>query len=344
LECLEDRWLPSTLTVLNNLDSGAGSLRAEIAAAHIGDTIVFAPSLDGQTITLTSGELLIKHNLTITGPGARQLAVSGNNASRVFEVSKTANSVTLSGLTIRNGVANGVGLAGEGGGILNHSTLTVSGSTLSGNSATQDGGGIHNDGTLTISNSTLSGNSARPGGGGIYNDGTLTVSGSTLSGNSGISGGGINNDGTLTVSGSTLSGNSANYGGGIWNLGTATVSASTLSGNSASYGGGIYDQGGTLTVNSSTLSGNSANYGGGIDNYAGTLTVSGSILSGNSATLDGGGIYNSVYGTATVKNYSSITGNTARVGFGADAYNAGVLYLDSTSIIGILNGNGAIPI
>src|SRR5215472_7351937 len=49
LEALEDRWLPSTLAVTNNLDSGPGSLRAEIAAARNGDTIVFAPSLDGQT-------------------------------------------------------------------------------------------------------------------------------------------------------------------------------------------------------------------------------------------------------------------------------------------------------
>jgi len=46
----------------------------------------------------------------------------------------------------------------------------------------------------------------------------------------------------------------------------------------------------------------------------------------------------------TVKNSSSITGNTAPVGFGADVYNLGVLYLDSTSIIGILDGNPAVPI
>src|SRR5439155_26805129 len=65
LEALEDRWVPSTLTVLNNLDSGAGSLRAEIAAAHNSDTIVFASRLNGQTITLTSGELYIRKNLTI---------------------------------------------------------------------------------------------------------------------------------------------------------------------------------------------------------------------------------------------------------------------------------------
>src|SRR6266852_4116490 len=102
IESLEDRWVPSTLTVRNNLDSGAGSLRAEIAVAHNNDTIVFAPSLDGQTITLTSGELLIQHNLTIAGPGAGQLTVSGNHASRVFEVAATTRNVTLSGLTISN--------------------------------------------------------------------------------------------------------------------------------------------------------------------------------------------------------------------------------------------------
>src|SRR5437773_8289439 len=107
LEALEDRWVPSTLTVLNNLDSGAGSLRAEIAAAHNSDTIVFASRLNGQTITLTSGEVLISHNVTIAGPGAGPLTVtvSGNNTSRVFEVTK-AGSVTVSGLTISNGVAN----------------------------------------------------------------------------------------------------------------------------------------------------------------------------------------------------------------------------------------------
>src|SRR5947208_3845724 len=230
LEALENRWVPSTLTVLNNLDSGAGSLRAEIAASHnSGDTIVFAPSLDGQTITLTSGELLIKHNLTIAGPGAGELTVSGNHASRVFEVSKTANSVTLTGLTTSNAYS---GTSGAGGAIENYGTLTVSNSTLSNNSAFV-GGGIENAGLLTVSNSTLSYNTASNGGGGIANDGTLTVSGSTLSGNSAPGGGGIDNHGTLTVSGSTLSGNSANNnGGGIWNNGTATVSGSTLSGNS----------------------------------------------------------------------------------------------------------------
>src|SRR5262249_48192798 len=80
LEALEDRWLPSTLTVLNNLDSGGGSLRGEIAIAASGDTIVFDKSLAGQTIKLTSGELVITKSLTIDGLGADKLTISGNNA------------------------------------------------------------------------------------------------------------------------------------------------------------------------------------------------------------------------------------------------------------------------
>ena len=59
LETLEDRRLPSTLTVLNTSDSGPGSLRAEIASAQPGDIVTFDPSLDGQSINLTSAELTI---------------------------------------------------------------------------------------------------------------------------------------------------------------------------------------------------------------------------------------------------------------------------------------------
>jgi len=69
LEALEGRWVPSTLTVLNNLDSGAGSLRADIAAAHSGDQIVFAKSV--HAITLTSGKLALNKNLDIEGRARR---------------------------------------------------------------------------------------------------------------------------------------------------------------------------------------------------------------------------------------------------------------------------------
>ena len=144
LETLERRDVPSTLTVTNNLDSGAGSLRAEIAAAKSNDTIVFAPALAGKTITLTSGELDITKNLTIQGPGAGKLSISGGDAWRVFEVDGAKTTVTLSGLTITHGRSYSGG-GGDfnstaGGGILNYQAkLTVSDCTVSYNSGSQGG-------------------------------------------------------------------------------------------------------------------------------------------------------------------------------------------------------------
>jgi predicted outer membrane repeat protein len=354
LEALEDRWLPSTLTVSNNLDSGTGSLRAEIAAAKNNDTIVFAPSLKGQTVTLTGGELLISKNLAINGPGASQLTISGNNASRVFDVEKTANSVTLSGLTISNG---SVGYySNNGGGIDNYGGLTVSDCTVSGNTADL-GGGIYceSGSTLTVTNCTLSGNR---GNAAIFNWGMLTVTGGTVSNNQGY---GIRNGGYRTSNGTLTGGTasindctvSSNAASGIYNGNVMTVSNCTISNNSAPFsgashieGGGILCAAGTLTVSNCTISGNAAFYGGGIYVSAGTLTLSGCTVTGNYAQDAGGGLYiEGTYGaTVTVKNSSKITGNTAPVGFGPDVYNLGTVYLDSTSIIGILDGNPANPI
>ena len=79
IEVLEGRCLPSTLTVTSTADSGPGSLRAEIAAAQSGDTIVFDPSIAGTMIQLTSGELVINKSLDIEWQGAGPLTVSGHN-------------------------------------------------------------------------------------------------------------------------------------------------------------------------------------------------------------------------------------------------------------------------
>ena len=68
---------------------GDCSLREAIAAAGDGDTILFAlPGPSPWTITLTGGlgQLLIANDITITGPGASLLAISGANLVRVMTI------------------------------------------------------------------------------------------------------------------------------------------------------------------------------------------------------------------------------------------------------------------
>jgi hypothetical protein len=203
LEILEDRDVPSTLTVTSSLGFGPGTLREEIAIARSGDTIVFDKSVAG-TIDLLSGsptgagaELMIDKNLDIEGPGGGKLAISGHLLTRVFEVAAGAQ-VTISGLTIENG-NGGTGAFdpvrndGNGLGILNYGTLTLSGCNVSHNQVRGLyglGGAIYNAGTLTLSNTTVTKNDGATGQsvvGGIYNDsaGTLTISYSIVNQNHG---------------------------------------------------------------------------------------------------------------------------------------------------------------
>src|SRR5262249_7382920 len=112
--------------------------------ANAGSTIVFDAQATGPVITLSKGELAIGVDMTVQGPGAGLLTISGNHASRVFDVQ--GGTVRLADLTISDGFAppNAPLPAGpSGGGIYNAGTLTVSGCTLSGNSASY-GGGIYN--------------------------------------------------------------------------------------------------------------------------------------------------------------------------------------------------------
>src|SRR5581483_5036929 len=112
------------LSVTNLLDSGPGSLRATIGGASNGDTID-ATQLSG-TITLTGSAITIGANVSIVGPGANYLVVSGDNASSIFVNNGTAE---ISGMTIANGAG------GNGGGVANYGALTISFCTLANNTA-----------------------------------------------------------------------------------------------------------------------------------------------------------------------------------------------------------------
>ena len=159
------------------------------------------------TITLTSQLPAItdEAGLTVDGEDAH-IAISGNDAARVFEVESGAK-LALIDLTLEKGLAH----LGEGGGVLNRGDLTVSGSTFSGNDA-GSGGAIANSGTATVTNSTLSGNTASGPGGGIHNQGTLVVTGSTFSANGAASGGGMEHAGGSAILRNTIVANSTSGG------------------------------------------------------------------------------------------------------------------------------------
>jgi hypothetical protein len=282
--------------VTTNADSGAGSLRDAIANACSGSTITFANTVVSPIVLQT--ELAIDANLTIQGPGAGLLTISGNNAVRVFHIGSVtpAISVSISGLTISDGKESiqGAGILSVANGTVNISEVTVSNNTVNGR-LLGDGAGINNNaGTMNITDSTISGNVAASGtannGGGIENDAAMNITGCTISGNSAPfngNGAGVANLGGLTITNSTISGNTAGgqaRGGGIFNSNTLTAINCTISGNSASGGsggGGLDSLNNALLIND-TIVGNLGDNGGGVYQAAGTVTVQNTIIALNS--------------------------------------------------------------
>jgi hypothetical protein len=264
---------PDEVTVVNNADSGAGSLRKALGTVCVGGTVTFSDGLAGQTITLLSGPLTLGKNVTIDASAALGLTISGNNADRVFIVN-AGTTATVKHLTITNGF--GWQLAG---GILNNGSLTLDHVTVTQNTMATDagdfwqgGGGIYNgDGaTFNLIDSSVTNNQARWSGGGVYSFFNTT---------------------TIIIR-STISGNvSGDVGGAIRSLGNMTITNSTLSGNQSTgwHGGAIFQTDGDITITNSTVANNIApdwapstffigQFGG---SFVPTLTLTNSVITGN---------------------------------------------------------------
>ena len=332
-------------TVVNNADSGPGSLRAAIEAANASagaDAIRIHGGLQG-VIVLTSGQLNISTDMVIRGPGQEKLIVSGNGASRIFRINGAAH-VEISHLTIADGLATDV----------------VSGPEEFGNST--GGGGILNiGGSLTLAHVTLANNvcdtlagfRGEPGkpaqsyGGAIYNrsQASLAATHCTFS----------ENLATAAIGGSTSF--QFHGGGAIFNddRSTAVIEHCLFNGNrTTDAGGAIYNSAGSvMTISHSSFSDNSAYFASGAVESAPfglstgaptTLTIEHCSFTGNRVVGNlfpgggaSGGAIRAVAGVLTV-SHSFFSENEAR---GGDALSGngglgrgGAIYMARTVVAG----------
>lgn len=255
-------------TVTKTADTNDGvcdsdcSLREAIAAANASadnDIIEFSTLFSSpQTITLSGTELVIGANgsLTINGPGANLLTISGNNASRIL-VSSANAVININNLRFTAGNGAGAANSGRGGAIYNFGgTMVISNSIITGNTAA-NGGGLNNaassspavNANLTLNNCIVSNNTSTSSGGGLQNfsTSTVTINNSLFVGNTSggsVGGGGAQLNGGIRITNSTFANNNSpgGSGGGIYSNGTlgAVLTNVTIVGNtSTSAGGGI---------------------------------------------------------------------------------------------------------
>ncbi|MGH8089938.1 MAG: choice-of-anchor Q domain-containing protein [Rudaea sp.] len=273
--------LANTYTVTSGGDAGDGTcdatctLRDAVLAANANagaDTITFASTLSGDTILLDiagKDHIAITNDLTIQGPGANRLTVSGGDVASshkggIFEF--TGSNLTVSGITLTDGdtTASGGALSFDYFG-----TLTLSDVAIQDSHSQSFGGGLYkNTGTLNIDHSTISGNSSGNAGGGFsFNYDTILLVDSTISSNSGGGEGGgfygrTTSGLTVTINNSTISGNTSSFEGGGFFLSrtNATLTNSIVANNSAHYGAEFFGATGSsissnVTANNTLIEG-----------------------------------------------------------------------------------------
>jgi hypothetical protein len=355
-------------TVGVSSDAGSsGALRGRIGlSTEPGARLAFTPGTFPATITLNGTEIEIPATANglfidasnLSGP----VTISGNNASRVFNVVSGAT-VAMHSVRIVNGKApdgaNGAagstgdkgGKGGGGGGILNAGSLSLFSCTVQENRAGRGGAG---------GNGTISKGDAGDGGdgGGIASSGSLNLTACTVSGNSGGNpgigngnneggggdGGGIFSSGSLNLTTCTLSGNGTGrgngsittrgHGGGIASSGSLRLTASTLAGNRCDFGkvgGGIFA---TNAILEDCIIGLNTRGGGPPDDVnVSTITYVGGNLLGTAATVTGAATGAPTFvETPSIRDLGDYGGPTQTVALqpNSRARNAGTVTASST--------------
>jgi hypothetical protein len=310
LEVLEDRTVPSSFTAASvsdliadinaaNLAGGSNTITLAARNNFSARNTFSLTAVDNSTLGPTALPLIAANdNLTILGNGdtIERSTATGTPAFRLFAVASGA-ALTLQNLTVQGGLEN---TGWGGGGIFAQGSLTLTGVTVQNNIAEGPdfggdgiGGGIYVSGgtaSLTLTGVTVQYNAAdgsiRGGdgiGGGIYlSGGTASLSNCTVSlnsaegtgyqgslsgigpGNDGLGGGIYVSSGTLSLSNCTISSNTAQWQTGKKGGGPFGVFGPPGQG----IGGALYIDSGTVTLLGCTVERNTTvDYGDSLYHY-----------------------------------------------------------------------------
>jgi hypothetical protein len=303
------------------------------------------------------------HPTVLTGDVDGNGVLDDGNSYHVVVAGGAATDVTLDGLTITGGNANGADFGDQQSGgiaLLTSSTL-ISNCTFRGNAASahggvsyimnaapiiQDstfednsavlGGGLAIWGAATVRRCTFRGNTVPQSGGGIWiHGGSPSIADTLLEGNVALRGGGITLDGgAATITRCDFRANQvATFGGGLEALqGAATIEGCTFTANVAADAGGgmVVMPLATPVVSGCLFEDNSAgSCGGGLESD-GTLTVTDSVFRANAAFSLGGGLF--MRGASSGAARCRFEANTAQSGGGVHAEGAGSWIADSVFV------------
>ena len=329
------------------------TLRDAINASASGDIVQFDPkSMDGKTVILTlfsniadetqfgpsaffiTGNKALTIDATVNGL-AQGVTIARSSAAgtahfRLFDVD-TRSTLSLHGLALQNGSAQGGdggggggGALGAGGAIFNRGSLTLERCTVSGNRANGGsssgvsaggGGGVGGPADGRNGGGPNVGGVGGMGGGGGGMGGEVGGLAGGFGGGGGGGGGGRGGPGGFGGGGGGgFRSGIAGFGGG--GGGGARGDSGGFGGGGGGMGGAIFNDVGTVSVTNTTFFGNTASggigggegsavgsgYGGALFNYNGSLTLNFVTLSGNiviagpdsfgnRSSVNGGAIY-----------------------------------------------------
>ncbi|MFK7921083.1 MAG: choice-of-anchor Q domain-containing protein [Bacteroidia bacterium] len=305
-----DSWDPGHL-VTSTADAGPGSLRSALLGAEDGTLITFDPSLNGDTIRL-QGELQICADITLQGPGADLLAVSGEDSTRILRI-MPGNNVEVMGLSLVRGKTS----SSDGGAVLSEGSIRLLNCVLANNYAVDDGGAVavlDSSASIQLDSCRIFNNSCGDDGGAIScSNGKVMINASTIKDNFSPSlGGALHMNGIVNISNSTFGGNEAtSSGGAIRNFtgGSLTCVNSTFASNKSGNRGGAISTNAYVDLNFCTLVGNVANsLGGGIRVPTGGICLMQNSLVANNSGSSGDDV--SMFSGAFISNGYNFIGDT----------------------------------